>query len=93
MLTDNNTDTEKTLSEGSKCRKNFFQQIFKQYGHLKEMLYYRILKAKKWNMRLPNNKSLNCENNCLCLSGLVFLMFSVMLNSVSTVGKLMFPMA
>lgn len=93
MLTDNNTDTEKTLSEGSKCRKNFFQQIFKQYGHLKEMLYYRILKAKKWTMRLPKYKSLNCENNCLCVSGLVCLMFSVMPNSVSTVGKLMFPMA
>lgn len=57
------------------------------------MFYYRILKAKKWTMRLPKNKSLNCENNCLCLSGLVCLMCSVMPNSVSTVGKLMFPMA
>ncbi len=54
MLTDNNTDTENTLSEGGKSRKNIFIDKANRFLNiLNTMFYYRILEAKKWHIRLP----------------------------------------
>ncbi len=43
MLTDNNTDTENTLSEGGKSRKNIFIDKANRFLNiLNTMFYYRM---------------------------------------------------